>query len=101
MKNFRIVCLSFFMVLAGSPALAASITNLDTKPYDILVKMGGDQQVVHLEPNRTWTTESHYPRVRYRDHWMELDDDASYAIWKDGTLSRQSMGPKTRNGKGM
>jgi hypothetical protein len=95
MKKFHLFLLAFAAIVpAAEDGIAASITNLDSIPYDLHVKIGSVVQEIHIDPGRTWNSDAYGTYVRYNNNWMELNFDSNYAIRAGGKLSEQSQGVK-------
>ncbi len=105
MKNISLTnpCVSLFAlctIFCSGSATAASITNLDSIPYDLRIRNNNKEESISIDPNKTWRTEAYNPEVLNGKRWMVLEGDSDYAIWKGGTLTKQRRGVKMRGGGG-
>lgn len=90
--QIRHVLLPLLLLAAYSARADITITNLDSIPYDLKMEIGGAEQLVAVEPNETWSTAAWPVYVYVKNRRMALEADGGYAIWKGGSIAKQTRG---------
>lgn len=89
MRSSLLMLLSCAGIVVSSSAFATSITNMADIPFDIDANLAGEEQVISIEPGKTWTTQANPISVQIGKRRMRLEPGAEYTVWKDGTIAPQ------------
>lgn len=88
-----------FTGFAGTSAQAAGIVNLTERPQTLTILFANDEErQVTIAPGRKWESMAYPLHLKRAHHRMELEFNADYAIWPDGTVTVQSRRRGIRHG---